>query len=128
MTVVPGGNLDNSRRIASASVQATAPATMMRMPSLPLCLAVIHQFRDLLYPLPANTLPLLHCQRMIGRYQFDEGPLTDRASVNHRLEINRVRVAGQCSAEPAKVRGFRLTARLLPQFAGPGEVLGAQRH
>src|SRR5215472_15716660 len=33
MTMVPGGNLDNSRRIASASVQATAPATMIRMPS-----------------------------------------------------------------------------------------------
>src|SRR4051794_34079493 len=65
---------------------------------------------------------------MVRRLQLDPRAATDLAGMDHSLEKECVRVAGERRAEPPEVRWFGLTLRSSPEFTRPREVLRAERY
>src|SRR5207249_429788 len=67
-------------------------------------------------------------QRVVGRLQFDARPSANLPRVDHRFQMQRLRVTWQRGAEPTEVRRLRLASGLFPELIGPLEVGQAQRY
>jgi hypothetical protein len=90
---------------------------------------VQQRFGDLLHAHQHDAGALFYCQRMIGGFQLDEGPLTDGLGVDAGLQGERRRlVQRQVGGQPTEVRLLPFPSGGGPQRQGAGEVVAAQRH
>jgi hypothetical protein len=70
------------------------------------------------------ALALFDGKRVIGGFEFEEGTLTDGASVEVGLQVQRGRgVSGQLVGQSSEVRRFAFSTRLFPEVECPEEVV-----
>jgi hypothetical protein len=90
---------------------------------------VQQRLSDLLHARQRDPGALFYCQRMIGRLQFNEGPLAHGLRVDAGLQREcRRLVQRQLGGHPAEVRLLTFPSGRGPRGQGAGEAVAAQRH
>src|SRR6476646_10948318 len=82
-----------------------------------------HLLVDCRYSFKRDSVPLLDGKRVISVFELHEGPYPVITKVNHRLQVQRVRVDPDVRTEPSEERTVICSIPLVVEFAEMLKVL-----
>lgn len=88
---------------------------------------MVHLFCDLPDSSPGDSVPLLHCKRVIRSFEFDVWPQANIPGMNCRFQVQGLRVSGNGVAEPSEISRLVDPLWILPEFTGALEIRVAER-